>query len=143
MYAGSTARAQNGAEKIVRGADVGHPIAHGFVDGVLEGAAAGLDSDDPCAEQAHARDVEGLARHVFRTHVYDAFQAEVRRDGGGGDAVLACAGFCDDGRLAHLYGKQPLADGVVDLVRSGVIQIFALDVNARTAEMCREPRGKL
>ena len=39
-------RAENGAEKIVRGADVGDPIAHGFVDGVFQGSAAGIDADD-------------------------------------------------------------------------------------------------
>src|SRR6266849_538987 len=38
-------RAENGAEEIVRGADVGDPVAHGFVDGVLERAAAGIDAD--------------------------------------------------------------------------------------------------
>jgi len=51
-------RAENGAEKIVRGAHVGDPVAHGLVDGVLERAAAGIDADDLRAEHAHARDVE-------------------------------------------------------------------------------------
>jgi len=96
------------------------PIAHGFVDGVLERTAAGIDADDLRAEHAHARDVEGLARHVFRAHVDDAFKAEMRGDGGGSDAVLACARFRDDARLAHLHGEQALADGVVDFVRASV-----------------------
>ena len=136
-------RAENGAEKIVRGADVGDPVAHGFVDGVFQGAAAGIDADDLRAEHAHARNVERLARHVFRAHVDDAFEAEMRGDGGGGDAVLACAGFRDDARLAHFYGEQALADGVIDFVRAGVEQVFALEVDARAAEMRSEARSKL
>ena len=116
-------------------ADVGDPVAHGFVDGFLERFAAGFDADDFGAEHSHAGDVERLARHVFGAHVDDAFEAEMRGDGGGGDAVLAGAGFGDDAGLAHFDGEQALADGVVDFVRAGVEEIFALEVDARAAEM--------
>ncbi len=136
-------RAEHGAEQIVRGAHVGDPIAHGFVDGVFQRAATGVDGDDLGAEHAHARDVERLAGHVFGAHVDDAFEAEVRGDGGGGHAVLARPGFCDDARLAHFQREQALADGVVDFVRAGVQEIFALEVGARAAEMRGEPRGEL
>ncbi len=136
-------RAENRAEQIVRGANVGDPVAHRFVDGVFERVAAGLDADDLRAEHAHARNVERLARHVFGAHVDDAFEAEMRGDGGAGDAVLAGAGFRDDARLVHFYGEQALADGVVDFVRAGVEQVFALEVDARAAEMFREALGEL
>ena len=56
---------------------------------------------------------------------------EARRDGGGGDAVLAGAGLGDDPRLAHADGEQDLADAVVDLVRAGVVQVLALEVDLR------------
>src|SRR5580704_15966827 len=36
--------AENRAEKVVRVADVGDPITHGFVDGVFQGTAAGIDA---------------------------------------------------------------------------------------------------
>ena len=95
-HGGIRMRAEDGAEKIVGSADVGDPIAHGFVDGVFQGFAAGFDADDFGAKHAHAGDVEGLAGHVFRAHVNGALQAEMRGDSGGGDAVLARAGFRDD-----------------------------------------------
>ncbi len=60
-----------------------------------------------------------------------------------GDAVLARTGFRDDARLAHLHGKESLADGVVDFVRSSVEQILTLEVNARPAQFFGEARGKL
>src|SRR5256884_105051 len=131
-------RAENGAEEIVRGTNAGNPIPHGLVDGILERAAAGIDADDFRAEHAHARDVEGLARHVFRAHVDDTLEAQMRGDGGGSNAVLARAGFGNDARLAHLHDQQALADGVIDFMRAGVEQIFALQINAWTAEFFGE-----
>ena len=47
------------------------------------------------AEQLHAGDVERLAAGVLLAHVDDALEAEQRRRGGGGDAVLAGAGLGD------------------------------------------------
>ena len=46
-------------------------------------------------------------------------------------------------RLAHFYGEEALADGVIDFVRAGVQKIFALQINARAAELRGEARGKL
>ncbi len=113
--------AERAAEQIVRAAHVGHPIADGFVDGVLERLAAGFDAAHLRTEQAHAKDVRLLARHVHRAHVDDALNAEQGGGGGGGDAVLAGAGFGDDARLAHLaLHEQSLAERVVDLVGAGV-----------------------
>ncbi len=73
--------------------------------------------------------------HVLRAHVHHAFHAVARRDGRGRHAVLAGAGLGDHARLAHAPGEQRLADGVVDLVRAGVVQVFALQVDLRAAEL--------
>ena len=81
-------RAKNGTEKVVRSTDVGDPVAHGFIDGVFQSAAAGLDADNFRAEHAHAGNIECLARHVFRAHVHSAFKAQMRCHGGSGNAVL-------------------------------------------------------
>src|SRR6266403_2257446 len=47
-------RTQNRAEEVVRGADVGDPVAHRLIDGVFQSTAAGLDADHFRAEHAHA-----------------------------------------------------------------------------------------
>ena len=73
-------------------------------------------------------------RDVFRAHVDVALKPKQRGGGGGGDAVLAGAGLGDDALLAHALGEQRLADGVVDLVRAGVIEVFALEIDLRAAE---------
>ena len=81
------------------------------------------------AEQLHAKDVRLLPLDVGRAHIDDAGEPEARADGGGGDAVLAGAGLRDDARLAHAAGEQDLAEAIVDLVRAGVVQLVALEVD--------------
>jgi len=136
-------RAEYRAEKIMSRAHVSDPIAHGFVNGILESAAAGIHADNLRAQHAHARHVERLPRHVFRAHVNDAFQAEMRGHGSGSDAVLPRTRFRDDAWLAHFHGEQTLANRVVDLVRASVQQILALEIDARATKFFREPRSKL
>ena len=96
---------------------------------------AAVDRHDLGAEQLHAVDVGAWRLTSSRAHVDDALQAEARRDRGGRDAVLAGAGLGDHARLAHALGEQRLADGVVDLVRAGVVQVLALEVDLRAAEL--------
>ena len=122
-------RAEHAAEQVMRGADVGDPVAHGLVDGVFQGARAGIDAAHLGAQQPHAEDVQFLAAHVFGAHVDDALEAEQRADRSGGDAVLAGAGFGDHALLAHALDEQALAEAVVDLVRAGVEQVFALEID--------------
>ena len=85
------------------------------------------------AEQLHHVDVERLPFDVDRAHVDVDRHAELRTDGRGRDAVLTGAGFRDDARLAHAPREQRLTDGVVDLMRARVIEIFALEQQRRGA----------
>ena len=136
-------RAIDRAEDVMRGADVGDPVAHRLVDGFLERLLPGLHGHDLGAEHFHAIHVERLPLAIHRAHVNHAFQSEHGGDGGGGHAVLAGAGFGDDAGLAHAFGEQDLADGVVDFVRAGVEQVLALEINLRAAEFAREAFGKV
>jgi len=60
-----------------------------------------------------------------------------------GHAVLSRAGFRDDAALPHAPRQQPLPQRVVDLVRAGVQQVFALEVDARAAQLFRKPPRKV
>ena len=62
-------------------------------------------------------------------------KAEQRARGRGRHAVLAGTGLGDDPGLAHLLGQQGLAQHIVDLVRSGVVEVFAFQEDPRTAGM--------
>jgi hypothetical protein len=92
-------------------------------------------------EQTHPIDVRLLARDVDLAHVDDAFQPEPRRDGRARHPVLTGAGLGDDAGLAHPPREQGLTDGVVDLVRAGVIEILALEKDLRAAELAAPALG--
>ncbi len=137
-------RAERRAEQVIGVADIGHPVAHGLVDGVLQRLAAGVDLPNRRAEQLHANHVQRLAAHVLGAHVDVALETEQRARGGRRHAVLPRAGLRDDARLSHPLGEQRLAERVVDLVRARVRQVFALQRRMRTPALrvpaCRTTR---
>jgi hypothetical protein len=53
------------------------------------------------------------------------------------------AGLGDDAGLAHAAGQQDLAQHVVDLVRAGVVQLVALEVDLRPAKMLGQALGEI
>ena len=48
--------------------------------------------------------------------------------------MLPRAGLGDHAMLAHALDQQRLPQAVVDLVRAGVQQVFALQINLRAAQ---------
>ena len=124
-------------------AHVGDPVAQRLVHRVLERARAGLHRPHLGAERLHAHHVRLLPVDVDRAHVDDAFEPELRAQRRGRDAVHAGAGLGDDARLAHALGQQDLAEHVVHLVRAGVVEVLALEVDLRAAEMRGEALGEI
>ena len=136
-------RAGDGADAIIGVAHVGHPVAQGLVHRVLERARALLDGPHLRAQHLHAEHVGLLPLDVDRAHVDDAFEAESRASRRGRDAVLSGAGFGDDALFSHAAGKQDLADHVVDLVRAGVVELLALEIDLGAAEFFGQPLGEI
>ena len=52
--------------------------------------------------------------------------------------MLSRAGLGRDARLVHPHGEQSLPESVVHLVRAGVAEILALQINFRAAEFRAE-----
>ena len=90
----------------------------------------------------HAVNVERLPPHILCAHVDDTLHAEARADRGAGYAVLSGSGLGDNAALAHAPGKQSLAKGIVDFVRAGVAQVFALEVDLRATDVLGKALGK-
>jgi hypothetical protein len=57
--------------------------------------------------------------------------------------VLPGTGFGNDARLAHAFRQKRLADGIVDLVRAGVIQILSLQIDSGPAATLRQTLRKI
>src|SRR6202167_257842 len=135
-------RTDDRADEVVGVADVRHPVADRRGSGLLECARAGVDGMHARPEQFHALHVRRLAARVLGTHVDNALEVEQRTNGGGGDAVLAGAGLGDDAALAHALGQQRLPKRIVELVRAGVVEILALEVN-RPADKRGDTLGEI
>ena len=78
-----------GAQDVVGGAHVRHPVADGGAHGLLQRLETGLDRFDRRAKQLHALDVRRLAAHVLGAHVDDALEVEQSARDSGRDTVLA------------------------------------------------------
>ena len=124
------------ADDVERVGDVRDPVAHRLVQRILQRLRAGCHRHHFGTEQFHAVDIDLLPLDVHRAHVDHALRARARGHRGAGHAVLAGAGLGDDARLAHAPGDQRLAHRVVDLVRAGVVQVFALEQDLRAATCC-------
>ena len=131
------------AEYVMRGTHIGHPIAHRFVDRLLQRGLAGGNRHNFRPEKFHPRDIEGLALHVHLAHVDHAFHAEPRGGRRRGHAVLTGAGLGNDPLLAHAAREDDLTHRVVDLVRAGVDQVLALEINFRPTELGSEALGQI
>jgi hypothetical protein len=57
--------------------------------------------------------------------------------------MLAGAGLGDDPVLAHAPGEQDLAHDVVDLVGARMVELVALEIDLRPAEMLGQPLGEI
>ena len=136
-------RPRHGADAIERVGDIGDPVAQRLVHRILERVGAGGHRPHLGAEHAHAQHVRPLPLDIDRAHVNDARQAELRAQRRGRNAVHAGAGLRDDARLAHALGQHDLAEHIVDLVRAGVVEVFALEINLGAAEMRGQPLGKI
>ena len=119
------------ADAIERVLDIGDPITQRFVHRVFQRARAGLHRHDFRAEHVHAEDIGFLPLDIDGAHIDDAFEAEARTGRRRRNAMLTGAGFGDDARLAHAPREQDLAEHIVDLVRAGVVQLFALEIDFR------------
>lgn len=66
--------------------------------------------------------------HIGGTHIDDALQPHEGAYGGYRHTMLPGTCLRDDAALSHPFGKQHTADGIVDLVRTRVAEVFALQI---------------
>ena len=131
-HVGIRVRAHRRADDVIRIRRMTAPVADSFVCRVLERHVAGGNGDDPRAEHLHLLDVGVLPLNVCFTHIDHALHVHQGADRGGGDAVLSGTRLRDDAAFAHLTGDENLADGVVDFVSAGMVEVFALEVDFAT-----------
>lgn len=57
--------------------------------------------------------------------------------------MLSGTGLGDDASLTHALCQQDLADTVIDLVSTGVIEILAFKIDARASQLLGQSLGKI
>ena len=80
------------------------------------------------SQHLHTLHVGVLALHIGGSHEHFALHIHQCTHCGSSHSVLSGTGFGDDARLSHLLGHQYLADGSVDFVSAGVVQVFTFQI---------------
>ena len=121
----------------MRVADPRGPLSHRLGHRVFQGRGSRGDGDDLCPQQLHAINVERLAAGVFLPHEHHTGHAHQGRCRRRRDAVLPGSRLGDQTGLAHLLRQKRLPQHVVDLVGARVVQILALQIDLRPAQVLR------
>ena len=132
-------RADRRADDVVRVGRVTAPVADCLVRGVLQRHVARSDRAHFGAQHFHFLHIRVLTFYVGLAHVDDAPHVFQRADRSGSHTVLPCARFGDDTGFAHLLRDQNLSDRIVDLVRSGMVQVFAFEVDPAAVPFGQAP----
>ena len=132
-----------GSQYVMRFPGTGHPVPHGLVDSVLQGALTTGYRPDLSSAQAHPENIQGLATHVLLAHVDDAFQTKFGAHGSRGDSVLSGTGFSNDSGLSKTLGQKHLTQHIVDLVSPRVQEILTLQVDPGPAQFTGHVLGKI
>mmetsp|Transcript_20694 Transcript_20694/g.40644 ORF Transcript_20694/g.40644 Transcript_20694/m.40644 type:complete len:382 (-) Transcript_20694:398-1543(-) len=130
---GERVRANGRTDNVVGVADVGDPVAHGLIDGILEGLSTTGDTNDLSTKDLHAENVKRLATHVLLTHVHGTVKVEKSTGSGGCDTMLTSTSLSNDTLLANALGEKALSESVVNLVSTGVAEVLTLEVDLGTA----------
>ena len=138
-HIGVRVRADRRADDVVRVGRVAAPVADCLVRGVLQRHVARSDRAHFGAQHFHFLHIRVLTFYVGLAHVDDAPHVFQRADRSGSHTVLPCARFGDDTGFAHLLRDQNLSDRIVDLVRSGMVQVFAFEVDPAAVPFGQAP----
>ena len=111
----------------------------GTVHGFLQRGSPPRHRHQSAPQNAHLRDVRVLFLDVHLAHVDLAGNAHQCTGGCQCHPVLTGSGFGNHLLLAHEAGQQCFAQAVVDLVRTCMVEILALEVDLRAAQLLRQP----
>ena len=121
-------RSHGRANDIERVAGMAAPVADGCATSIAQCHVTSTNRVHLGTQHLHSFNVGVLALHIGSTHKHLAFHVHQRTYGSCCHTMLSGSSLADDTRLTHLLGQQNLSDGVVNLVRTSVVQVFTLQV---------------
>ena len=84
------------------------------------------------SEHLHTLDIGVLSLDIGLSHEYLALHVHQCAHSSRGNAMLPCSRLGDDSCLAHLLCHEYLADGIVYLMCSGMIEILTFKIYPAT-----------
>ena len=127
-------RSDSGAQNIKGIITAGSPCTHGLIAGILQGASAAGYPGNRCPQQLHLEYIQRLSAHVLNPHEHLTFHTEKSRRCCGGNPMLPGTRLRNDFRFSHSFCQQCLPQHIIDLVRTGMIQILPLQIYLCTAQ---------
>src|SRR5690625_203225 len=118
-------RPNHGSDDVKCVIRIAHPVSDGLVGRVFQSLASARGGAYLRTEQLHPKHIQVLSLDVFGSHIHNAAQSKARADRRGGNTVLAGTGLGNNPLLTHAPRKQNLPDRIVDLVRTGMTEIFS------------------
>ena len=104
------------------------PVAYGFVGCILESHVSTGYGTHLCTKHLHTLYIDMLSLHIFCTHVYYTWHIHKSADCSCCNTVLTGTGLCNNALLAHLTCQENLTYSIVDLMCTGMVEVFALKV---------------
>ena len=141
-HVGVGMRSHCGTNHIVCVRRMAAPVAYGFVGSIFQGHVARSHGFHSGSQHLHALYVYPLPFHIGLSHVDHAFHSHQGAYRSCGHSVLSGSCFGDDAFLAHSPGQKHLADGIVDFVRSRMVQVLPFQVNFASV-FFRQALGKI
>ena len=136
-------RSQNRTKNVKRILHIGHPVADGLINRILQGFATRMNTRNFRTQEPHAKHIERLPFHIFNTHINFALETKHRRHSCRCHAVLSGTSLGNNPRFTHPVGEQNLPHGMIDFMRPRMGEVFALEINFRTTEFFCQPLGKI
>ena len=88
-------------------------------------------------QKLHTINIECLADRILLSHIDLTFQPQKCCCSCSRNTVLSGTGLCNNPCLAHLLCKKRLPQNIVDLMGTGVIQIFSLEIDLGSSQILR------
>ena len=118
------------------------PVTYGFVGSILEGFISRMHWSYLCPKHAHALHVGVLTLHIEYSLIHHAWHIHECTYRGCGHTMLSRSRLGYYPLLAHHLGQQYLTNGVIDLMGSRMVEVFALQIYLATVFLAH-PLGEI
>src|SRR6478735_10499354 len=109
-----------------------NPISQGLIGSVFQRLTSTSCRNHFRAEHFHTLHVRLLALHVDLAHVHFAFHTHECTYCSRCYTMLTCTCLCNNAFLTKSAGEENLSERVIYFMRTGVTQIFSLQIDLRS-----------